>query len=86
MSTPNIKAGRVILGLTPSPTRRDFHVGGVSGLGMKPRIGQDNHLLVKLRNQRVKMRVVDIRRGAVPGADQAPLVQDNTELPPTIHR
>ena len=47
---------------------------------MEPCIGQDDHLLVKLRNQRVKIRVVDVRRGAVSGTDQAPLVQDNTEL------
>jgi hypothetical protein len=45
-------------------------------------------VVVKLHNQRVKMRVLDIRYGADPGADQALLIQDETEFatynPPMI--
>ena len=63
----------------PGASWTDFHVSRVPALGMEPRIGQDDHLLVKLRNQRVKMRVVDVRRGTVPGTDQPPLVQDETQ-------
>ena len=38
----------------PGATRTDFHVGGIPGLGMESRIGQDNHLVVKLGNQRAE--------------------------------
>src|SRR5215471_10205973 len=64
----------------PSPTRTDFHVGGVPGLGMEPRIGQDDHLLIKLSNQQVKMRVVDVGGDAALGTNPAPLIQDETEF------
>src|SRR5438477_8771473 len=47
---------------------------------METGICQDNHLAVKLGNQGLKMRVVDVGCGAVPGTDQAPLVQDETEF------
>lgn len=57
----------------PGPARTDFHVDGIAGLGMKTGSCQNNHLAVKLRNQGVKMRVVDVGGGAVPGTDQAPL-------------
>jgi hypothetical protein len=49
-------------------------------LAWNPRIGQDDHLLIKLRNQRVKMRVVDIGGSAVPGTNLAPLIHDETEF------
>ena len=62
----------------PGATRADFHVGGIPGLHMETRIGQDDHRVVKLGNQRLKMRVVDVCCGAVPGTDQPPLVQDTT--------
>src|SRR5206468_11157076 len=39
-----------------------------------------NHPVVKLGNQGVKMRVVDVGGGAVPRTDQPPLVQDATEF------
>ena len=72
----------------PGATRTDFHISRVPGLRMESRIGQDNHLAVKLGNQGVKMRVVDVGGGTVPGANQAPLVHDETELatdnPPMI--
>ena len=48
---------------------------------MEPRICQDNHLAVTLGNQGVKMRVVDVGGGTVPGTHQPPLIQDETELP-----
>ena len=70
----------------PGPTRTDFHVGGVPGLGMEACIRQDSHLVMKLRNQWVKMRVVDVGGGAIPGTNQAPLIEDEQSLPPTIHR
>src|SRR5438105_7443926 len=64
----------------PGPTRTDLHIGGIAGRGMETGICQDNHLAVKLGNQGLKMRVVDVGCGAVPGTDQAPLVQDETEF------
>jgi hypothetical protein len=65
----------------PSTTRTDFHVGGVAALGRKARIRQDQHLVLKLGNQGVKRRVVDVGSRAAPGTYAAPLVQDETELP-----
>ena len=64
----------------PGATRTDLHGGRIAALGMESRIRQDNHPAVKLGNQRVKMRVVDVGGGAVPGTHHAPLVQDEAEL------
>src|SRR5262245_18747131 len=63
----------------PGPTRTDFHVDGIARLRMETRIRQDNHLAVKLGTQGLKIRVVDIGGGTIPGTDQAPLIQDETE-------
>ena len=72
----------------PGAPRTDFHVGGVPGLRMESRIGQNDHRVGKLGNQGVKMRVMDISCRAVPGANQSSLVQDETQLatpnPPMI--
>jgi hypothetical protein len=65
----------------PSAMRTDLQVGGVAGLGMETSIGQDHQLAIKLGNQGVKMRIVDVGSRAVPGTNQAPLVQDAAELP-----
>ena len=72
----------------PGATRTDFQVAGIARLRMETRIRQDNHLTVKLGNQRLKMRVMDIGGGTLPGTDQAPLVQDKTQLAanPCLHR
>jgi hypothetical protein len=55
---------------------------------METRIGQDDHRVGELGNQGVKMRVMDIGCGVVPGANQPPLVQDKTQFaahnPPMI--
>jgi hypothetical protein len=58
-----------------------LHVGGVPGLRMATRTGQDHHLAVTLSNQGLKMRVVDVGGGTIPGTHQAPVVHDETELP-----
>jgi hypothetical protein len=72
----------------PGPAGTDLHIGGIAGLRMETRIDQDNHAVVTLDNQGVKMRGVDVRGGTVPGADQALLVHDETEFvthnPPMI--
>jgi hypothetical protein len=65
----------------PGATRTDFHIGRIAGFGMETGIREDNHLAVKLGNEGVKMRVVDVGGGTVPGTNQAPLIQDETELP-----
>src|SRR4030095_11605718 len=69
----------------PGATRTDFHIDGIARLRMEHRIRQDNHLTVKLGNQRLKMRVMDIGRGTIPGTDKAPLVQDKSKLSPHNH-
>ena len=55
---------------------------------MEPGIGQDDHRVDKLSNQRLNMRVVDVRGGTIPGTNQTPLVQYETQLathnPPMI--
>ena len=48
----------------PCPTLADLHVGGIPGLRIETRIGQDAHGVVTLGNQGLKMRGVHIRRGA----------------------
>jgi len=40
---------------------------------MEPGVREDNHEVVKLSNQGLRVRVVDVRRGTVPCTDQAPL-------------
>jgi len=64
----------------PGPARTDFPVGGLPGFGLKSCICEDDHGVVKLGNQGLKVRIVDVRRGAVSGTDQAPLVHDKTQL------
>src|SRR5262247_1637505 len=65
----------------PGATRTDFHIDGIPGLRMEPGIGQDDHRVGKLGNQRLKMRIVDVGGGAIPRTDQTPLVQDKTKFP-----
>ena len=62
----------------PGATRTDLHIGGSPGLRMEPCIGQDGHHVGNLGNQRLKIRGVG--GGAVPGTDQAPLVQDGAQF------
>jgi hypothetical protein len=66
----------------PGATRTDFHVAGIARLRMETCIRQDDHLAVKLGKQRLQRRIMDMGRGTIPGPDQAPLVQDKTQLPP----
>jgi hypothetical protein len=66
----------------PGATRTDLHVAGIARLRMETCIRQDDPLTVKLGNQRLNMRIMDIGRGTIPGTDQAPLVHDKTQLPP----
>jgi hypothetical protein len=69
----------------PGTTRPDDEI---TRLRMETRIRQDNHLTVKLGNQRLKMCIMDIGGGTISGTDQALLVQDKTKFlpdnPPTI--
>lgn len=64
----------------PGATRTDLHVRGISSLRMEPCLGQDDHRVDKLRNQRLKMRVVDVRGGTIPGTNQTSLIQYETHL------
>jgi hypothetical protein len=70
----------------PGATRTDFHVGRIAALGMESRISQDNHPAVKLGNQGVKMRVVDVGGGAVQAQIKPHWFTMKQSLPPTIHR
>jgi hypothetical protein len=60
----------------PDAARTDLHVGGITGFGMTPCVCEDDHDIVQLSNQWLKLRVVDVHRGTVPGTDQAPLVHE----------
>ena len=64
----------------PGPALTHLHVHWISGLRVKTRVCQDHHRLAKRGDQGVNMRVMDVRRRAVPGTDQAPLVQHHTPL------
>ena len=44
----------------PGTPWTDFHVGWVPGLGMEPRIGQDDHLAIKLGNEGLKVGIGDL--------------------------
>ena len=72
----------------PGPTRTDCQVDGITRLRMETRISQDNHLALNLGHPGLKMRIVAIGGGTIPGTDQAPLVQDaaefSTDHPPMI--
>jgi hypothetical protein len=47
---------------------------GITLLGMKSRIGQDDHVVRKLRDQRLKGVIGDIGGGVIPGHNQAVLI------------
>ena len=44
----------------PCPARAQFEILGIARLGMKARIGADNHLFFKLLDERLKHGVGDI--------------------------
>ena len=54
-------------------TRAEFHIGGVPGPGMEPGIGEDDHAVVKLGNQRLKMRGVGTLAVAQSQAETSPI-------------
>ena len=60
----------------------------IPGRGMESCVGEDDHDVVKLGNQGLRVRVVDIGGGIIPGIDRALLIQDKTQLavnnPPLI--
>jgi hypothetical protein len=74
----------------PGPTRTALHVGGIARLRMATRLRQANPLAVTLGDQRRQRRLLDVRRGAVPGTEHAPLVPDKATLaadhPPRLAR
>src|SRR5262245_8611225 len=64
----------------PEAAVTELEVGRVSFFGMEGGITQDNHLTIESFNQRMESRVRGIGTGTVPGHDQAPLIQQQTEL------
>ena len=53
----------------PGAPRTDFHVAGIARLRMETCLRQDDHLTVTWDNQRLKMRIMDMGRGTIPGTD-----------------
>jgi hypothetical protein len=51
---------------------------------METGITQDNYLLLTLPNQALKRVIGDMGGGACPPHDQPPLIEQQTELAPTI--
>ena len=71
----------------PAATRTDFHVGRIPGLRMEAGVCEDDHHVVKLGNQGLKMRVVDVLAVAQSQAQIKPhWFKIQQSLPPTIQR
>ena len=70
----------------PLPALTEFEVGGIACRRMEGGIAQDNHTPIKLLNQPLKGVIRDIGGGTRPSHDQPPLIEQQTEFPPTIQR
>src|SRR5437588_6124889 len=66
----------------PRAALTQFEVGGIALRRMEGGITQDNHTLLKLPNQPLKGVIRDIGGGTRPPHDQAPLIEQQTELTP----
>lgn len=66
----------------PRSASTRLHIGGIAVFSDEPKVGQDDHLVRKVGNQRMERGIVDIGRIRRPGTGQPPLVQDDGELAP----
>lgn len=64
----------------PRATLTDFHILGVACFAMKTAVGADDHLSCKYFEQRLEVRVREIRRRRLPADDQAPSIQHHAEF------
>ena len=70
----------------PLAALTQFEVARIPLGGMEGGIAQDNHLFFKLANQPLKGLIRDIGGRTLPRHDQPPLIEQQTEFPPTIQR
>src|SRR5205823_2493638 len=68
--------------ILPLPPLTQFEVGGIPLGRMKGSITEDNHALLKLLNEPLNGVIGNIGRGTLPGDDQSPLIQHQTQFPP----
>ena len=66
----------------PSAAFADFHVRRIARSTVEPGIGQDDHLIGKLGNQRSEFLIRDTVQIAVPGDKQPQMIEDKTQLGP----
>jgi len=57
-----------------------LHVRRITRFGMKARVGQDDHLVAKLGNQRLEGVISDVGRRIIPGHNQAILIDEVGQL------
>lgn len=60
----------------------DLQIFRIALFGIKTMISQDNHLIFKRLDERMKESIVDIRSGAIPITHQTFLVEQATNLAP----
>src|SRR5262249_52662297 len=65
----------------PLAALTQFEVAGIPLRGMEAGVAQDDHPPINLLNQPLKAVIRDIGRGTRPPHDQAPLIEQQTELP-----
>ena len=66
----------------PLATLTQFEIARIALGGMETGVTQDNHLVFALANQPLKGVIRDIGGGTRPSHDQAPLVEQQTEVAP----
>src|SRR5207237_7113889 len=68
--------------ILPLAALTQFEIARIALRGMETGVAQDNHLLFELPNQPLKGVIRDIGGGTRPPHDQAPLIEQQTELTP----
>src|ERR671916_122059 len=66
----------------PFSSSAELEIGGVSFLSMKSAVRQNDHLVLEPLGQGLEAGVADIGSSAVPGADQAQMVERQAQLAP----
>jgi len=66
--------------IIPFPALTQFQVGGIPRCGMEGEITQDEHVFLKLPDERLKARVMHIGGVTRPGHDQAEPIQQQAQL------
>jgi len=72
--------------VVPGAAWAEFQVGWIAFMSVEAGIGQDDHAILEPQERGVKPGIVGVGRCAQPTNHLTPLVNQQTELRPTIHR